>query len=330
MGKVVHVAVGVIRNSDGSILIALRPETAHQGGLWEFPGGKVESGETVDSALIRELQEELAITPLAMEPLIQIRHDYSDKSVLLEVLLVTQFSGEAKGNEGQPIRWVPINDLLNYQFPEANKPIVTAVRLPRSLFITKPFTRLDELEAMVTRAIKAHAKGVQYRQSDVSDELWLHGLPKVRVLCDAYGLPLFVNPNTLHLSDEPAFPVAVEGVHVKAQALSLLIKSEGAGSAAVSELQKRYGLVSAACHSKEELVAAQMLGVDFVYLSPVQQTVSHPHAETLGWNDFESLVGDAVLPVYALGGLSVADVSVAIKRGAQGVAAISSFLGGSS
>src|SRR6476619_2625198 len=104
--RIVHVAVGVIVNKDGKILIAKRPEQSHQGGLWEFPGGKVEQGESLFAALQRELFEELAIQIISTQPLIKIRHDYGDKIVLLDVHKVTEFIGEAKGNEGQPIQWV--------------------------------------------------------------------------------------------------------------------------------------------------------------------------------------------------------------------------------
>lgn len=125
--RLIHVAAGVIVSASGQILLARRPESAHQGGLWEFPGGKVEAGESVEVALGRELQEELAIGVSACAPLLEVRHDYPDKSVLLDVWLVTAFSGEPHGNEGQPVRWVDVAALNDYAFPAANAPIVAAV-----------------------------------------------------------------------------------------------------------------------------------------------------------------------------------------------------------
>lgn len=127
MIKRVHVAVAVITNSDGQILIAKRPEHVHQGGLWEFPGGKVEAGEQLEAALQRELQEELGIELQACQPLLEINHDYSDKQVFLDVWLVTEFSGQAYGREQQPVRWVAAEALAEYQFPEANQPILKAL-----------------------------------------------------------------------------------------------------------------------------------------------------------------------------------------------------------
>lgn len=124
---VVHVAVGVVVNHDQRILITRRAEGAHQGGLWEFPGGKVERGETVSHALARELEEELGIEVGPTEPLLEVQHDYGDKSVLLDVHLVRQFRGTAIGLEGQPLRWVHAHQLPDYAFPAANVPIVDAV-----------------------------------------------------------------------------------------------------------------------------------------------------------------------------------------------------------
>jgi 8-oxo-dGTP diphosphatase len=128
--KQIHVVVGVIRNTNGAILIALRHPDAHQGGLWEFPGGKVEPNETVPVALARELEEELGIAVLQSDcqPLIKIHHDYGDKQVLLDVWWVTDFDSEPSGREGQPLRWVAVSELVDYAFPAANAPIVKAIQ----------------------------------------------------------------------------------------------------------------------------------------------------------------------------------------------------------
>lgn len=125
--SVVHVAVGVILDSDQNILITRRAQDAHQGGLWEFPGGKVEVGETLASALTRELQEELGIAIGRTSALLEVRHDYGDKTVLLDVHVVWEFSGVAQGLENQPLVWVAPADLSAYEFPEANLPIVAAI-----------------------------------------------------------------------------------------------------------------------------------------------------------------------------------------------------------
>ncbi|WOH35819.1 8-oxo-dGTP diphosphatase MutT [Thalassotalea fonticola] len=123
MTKRVHVAVGVIYK-DQQFFLTKRLEHTHQGGKWEFPGGKVENNETVHEALHRELKEEIAIDTLAMLPLIEISHDYSDKQVLLEVFLVDQFLGEPTAQEGQQQGWFRKEQLAGIDFPKANTPIV--------------------------------------------------------------------------------------------------------------------------------------------------------------------------------------------------------------
>lgn len=124
----VHVAVGVIIDDHHNILLAFRSKDAHQGGLWEFPGGKVETGESVEDALARELLEELGLHVTASRPLIKITHDYTDKSVLLDVWWVDAFSGQPEGKEGQPIEWVAAKHIDNYNFPKASQAIVAAVK----------------------------------------------------------------------------------------------------------------------------------------------------------------------------------------------------------
>lgn len=126
--KQILVAAAAILNSQGQLLIAKRPDDKHQGGLWEFPGGKVEAAESVEAALKRELKEEIGIEVLQCEPLVRIEHDYSDKSVVLDVWIVSSFSGEAVGLEGQPIEWINPADMDAFQFPEANLPIISALK----------------------------------------------------------------------------------------------------------------------------------------------------------------------------------------------------------
>jgi 8-oxo-dGTP diphosphatase len=124
----VHVAVAVIINNDREVLIALRHKDQHQGGLWEFPGGKVEPREHVYDALSREIKEELGLQVMQANPLIEVAHDYGDKSVVLDVWSVTEYLGRPKGCEGQSLRWCAIEALQIEEFPIANEPIITALQ----------------------------------------------------------------------------------------------------------------------------------------------------------------------------------------------------------
>ena len=144
LNNVVHVVVAVVKNEHGEYFIAKRHENSHQGNLWEFPGGKVENNETVIDALKRELFEEIGITLLQTSPLIQIHHNYEDKSVLLDVWYVDKFDGEAFGKEGQKTCWINQNEFSLYDFPAANLPVLKAIKLPDRCMITGKFK--DEKE----------------------------------------------------------------------------------------------------------------------------------------------------------------------------------------
>ena len=123
-----HVVAAVITNKRHEILIARRSQTSHQGGLWEFPGGKLEPGETPAQALRRELQEELGIEIAQFSPLLTVHHQYPDQAVFLDVWRVWEWQGQPVGMEQQPICWVLPERLSHYEFPEANWPIVRAIQ----------------------------------------------------------------------------------------------------------------------------------------------------------------------------------------------------------
>lgn len=135
MSKTVHVAVGILLNERGEVLIAKRPDNVHQGGLWEFPGGKVEANETALAALKREFKEEVNLTIHQADPYMEIRHDYGDKVVFLDIYRSQDFSGEAWGAEGQPVCWVPLASLPHYLFPAANQPIIEKLLLQSSISV---------------------------------------------------------------------------------------------------------------------------------------------------------------------------------------------------
>lgn len=126
----VRVVAAVIENSEKDILIALRPGHRHQGGKWEFPGGKIEAGENSRDALTRELAEELGIVVTDAVPLIRVPYRYPGKDILLEVWRVIRFQGVPAGKEGQPVRWIAPGDLTAVEFPPANRAIVAALLYP--------------------------------------------------------------------------------------------------------------------------------------------------------------------------------------------------------
>jgi len=304
-----HVAVGVIKDTLGNILISLRHMTAHQGGLWEFPGGKVEAGETVKQALAREIQEELAISIKEMTPLIKIRHQYADKSVLLDVWTVTNFSGIPKGCEGQIIKWITPEQLLDFPFPEANYPIITAVKLPSEYAILNSAEDADLLKNL-NGILNRGGTLIQARIKTLSAKSVTNFLQQAMPLCRKKGAYLLIN-SAVKTIDQ----MNVHGIHLTAQDL-LASKQRPAG----------YQWVAASCHNLKELQHAEKIGVDFVVLAPVLATKTHPDVTPIGWQKFEQLANETNLPVFALGGLQKKDNKLAQQAGAQGISGISMFL----
>lgn len=308
--KLIHVAAAVIRDEKQNVLIAKRASDKHQGGLWEFPGGKVEEGETVVSALTRELEEELGITVLSSRPLILVPYHYEDKSVLLDVHVVNEFAGEPWGKEGQPVKWVSETEMETYAFPAANKPILNACLLPSSLFIT-PELPMASVAEKVEIACKRGVQGVVLRAHHLSDDEFENLSTLLSGVCEKHKVMLIMNRH-IELGNR----LAADALHLSSHQLKLLGARE--------DFKGRW--LSASCHNKEELSLAVEKGLDFVFLSPVLHTRSHPDTEGLGWQGFRDLVKDCPIPVYALGGLSSKDISLSKSNGAQGVAAISAWL----
>lgn len=314
MSKLIHVAVGVIVNADGKILIAKRPQTAHQGGLWEFPGGKVDAGETIEQALVRELREELAITVKDSRPLIQIRHHYPDKSVLLDVHKITRFEGNPIGNEGQPVQWVAADMLKDFQFPEANKPIISAINLPEKYVITGEYKDLPDFISRLELALTRSIPLMQLRIARFSFELHQAYLQAAIVGAKKAGTRLVINCSHDEFTlIKAAYPDDSLGLHLNQFNVGNINRRP-------VDSKTLFGI---SCHTAAEILRAQELEADYILLSPVLPTRSHPGAATLGWAQFSSLVELANIPVYALGGMGEIDIPQAQSCGAQGVAGIS-------
>ena len=304
-----HVAVGVICNFDGQVLVSLRTDNVHQGGLWEFPGGKLEPGESVEEALVRELEEELGIVVQRATPLIKIKHQYSDLNVLLDVYTVSSFSGTAFGCEGQQIKWLYPQELSNYSFPKANKAIVSAARLPSKYAILNG-DDIDVLLADLQTILNKGVKLIQARAKSFSAEQVRQFSMQASSLCEQHGAKLLFNSAVSGLEN-----IKADGIHLTSKDLFEL-----------TGRPKRYDWVAASCHNLKELKQAEIIGVDFIVLAPVSTTTTHPGVKPLGWQKFKQLVDETNLPVYALGGMQIVDEDRAKLAGAQGISGISLFL----
>lgn len=337
MPGLIHVVAGVLRDAAGRVLIARRPAGVHQGGLWEFPGGKLEAGEAPKMGLARELREELGIEPRASRPLIQVEHDYGDRRVLLDVHLVLRYRGQPRGREGQPLTWCSIEALDPAHFPPADRPVISALGLPPLCLITpeaSPSTavtvNLMDVSSAVAgtmsvsedtsppagflacleRATEAGGMLVQLRAHGLSDGEFEALARAAAPICRARALPLLLN-RALEVASPLLSQHLARGVHLSAARLNQLTRRPNTS-----------GLLGASCHTAEDLARASALQLDYAVLSPVCPTRSHPDARPLGWDGFARLVRSACVPVYALGGLTAQDLDRAWAHGAQGIAAM--------
>lgn len=305
---VVHVAAAAMVDETGRVLLAMRADDAHQGGLWEFPGGKLEAGESVEQGLARELHEELGVEITSHRPLIRVTHHYPDRSVLLDVHRVDAWHGEPHGREGQPVDWVEIDRLHDYPMPPADEPIVNALRLPARYLITPPEPgEVEQFLCALDASLEAGARLVQLRVFDLpADELVRLGRDVV-ARCHARQARVMLNGDL-----DTMVAVGADGLHLNSRQLRALRERPSMGA----------GLLAASCHTAEDLGHAARIGADFALLSPVLPTRSHPDADPLGWDRFARLVGNANLPVFALGGMHPDLLATAWQHGAQGVAGI--------
>jgi len=310
--SVVHVAVGVVRNPQGKILIAKRPAHVHQGDLWEFPGGKVEAGESFQQALQRELHEELGIDVIDARPLIRIPHHYPDKQILLDVWLIEAFGGAPHGKENQPIDWFSPSELWEKPFPAANQPIIQAVNLPEYYLITGAFGDEADFLHKLHLALEKGVRLVQLRAKNMETDAFLRLAKSACETCHAHEARLLLNA-----APEIVEGVGADGVHLtSARLLALSTRPLGWDK-----------LVAASVHNQEQLEQAEKLSVDFSVVSPVLPTPSHPGVETLGWQGLQHLTDQATHPVYALGGMQVQHLPTVWQHGGQGIAAIRSLWG---
>ncbi|TCV83006.1 Nudix family hydrolase [Sulfurirhabdus autotrophica] len=306
--KLVDVAVAVIVYEDGKFLLAQRPEGKPYAGYWEFPGGKVELGESVYEALVREIQEELGIQVTHAYPWITQIFSYPHALVKLHFYRVTQWQGEPYPHENQAFSWL-YSDAVNVApLLPANGPVLQALSLP----VVYGISNAAELgkEGFLVRlesALKSGLKIVQVREKQMTADELASFAADVVSLGKTYGAKVVVNSDVAL-----AAKVGADGVHLTSQQLMQV------------EVRPDVGLIGASCHNQEELERAAALNLDYVLFGPVLPTLSHPDNPVLGWATFGEVIKDLPMPVYALGGLEPADLVTAWHYGAHGIAMLRS------
>lgn len=304
--RIVEVVAGVIRDARGRILLARRTEGRDLAGLWEFPGGKREPGESAEAALQRELHEELGIDIETGPHLIRVPQVYPGKRLRLDVRQVTRWHGHARGLEGQALAWVTPQSLPRYAMPPADRPVVAALLQPDRYLVTpEPYDDAGWL-AGLDRALAAGIRRVQLRAPMVAPERWTKLVAAAVAACNSVGAQVLVN------GDAGLARAHGIGLHLRASQLRSMSRRPLPDDC----------VLAASCHDSEELRAAEALGCEFAVVGTIKPSASHPSSAGIGWDGFAALREQVSLPLYAIGGLGGDDHDEARSHGAQGIAAI--------
>ena len=298
---IVEVVAAIIERDDGAFLVAQRPTGKVYAGYWEFPGGKVEPGEPAEQALSRELREELGIEVRRAYPWITRVFAYPHATVRLRFFRVLEWHGEPHPLEDQAIAWQRRDAPWAEPMLPANAPVLASLALPQEYLVTDAGSHgipgmLERLEMRLRRGPAL----LQVREPSLTEAERALFTQQAIGLAHRYGATVMVK--------SPC--EGADGIHfTAAEAAALSSRPDGL-------------LAAASCHSRVELEQAMTLGLDFAVLGPVKPTASHPDAEPLGWARFAALARGATLPVYAIGGLTRADLEEAWRAGAHGIAMV--------
>ena len=312
--KIIHVAVGVIIRHD-QVLICWRDASLHQGNRYEFPGGKLELGESPSQALKRELKEELNIDVQLIVSAQQLYFNYPEKTVCLHIFKVTEFTGQPIGQQSQAVLWVHKDQLANYRFPDANAPILRMLKLPEQYIITHALAQGQSTQHWLDWHIK-HVplnSWLYVREKTMSTEAYKNIIKSLS--CARADLHLVADFSHIDkLSDQLE---QLHGVHLSERHLMRLDQP----------LKIPPHLLSfAACHDQAAIAQANIINVDAILVSPLHPTCSHPQQLALGWKKWQALSEQSHVPVFALGGVAPADLTQVQKVGGFGVAGIRAFL----
>ena len=305
---------GVLVDPAGRVLLAQRPAGKHLAGMWEFPGGKLEPGETAQAGLARELREELGIETGPGEPLTRVPWAYGEKRLLLDAWLLRRWEREPLALEHAALQWADPHTVDLALLAPADRAILQAVRLPRRYPITPADLPPEAFDACAAMLREALARGERLLQLRLP--LW----PPARVR----ELAAALLPEAAADGAQLLLNADVEGARALGPGVGVQLKAAQLDAWTERPLPWSQP-VGASCHDAAELARAVVVGADFATLSPVAVTATHPGVAALGWPAFAGLAAAAALPVYALGGMGAADVERARAAGGQGVAGIRGF-----
>ena len=308
----IHVACGALRDAHGRVLLVERPLGKIAALKWEFPGGKIEPGETPRAALDRELHEEINIRVTQARPLTLFTHEYAERKVTLHTFLVTAWDGDVHGCESQRLAWALPQAHQGLDVLPTVGPILTALELPQDYVFTAP----DATEAAIIKGLQWIDRGtlLRIRLPHLDRKAYKALAARVIAAARPWGVRVVLDRGEA-LSRE----LGAAGVHFP-QAELMGMEASDLSQVAVKNL-----LRIASCHDFASLETAAGLALDAAVVGPVKDTATHAGAAPLGWSRFQELAGATRLPVYAIGGLSPDDKPEAFKHYAQGVCGISAY-----
>ena len=289
---------------DGAVLLARRPPSKVYAGYWEFPGGKVEDGESARAALDRELAEELGIRVETAYRWITQLFTYPHATVRLNFFRVTAWHGELRSIEHDGMSWESPDRVRVKPLLPANDPVLRGLSLPAEYAITQCAQMgIDAQLVRMRERIEGGLRLIQVREPGLDGAQLREFVARALDLAGPRGVRILVNAD-IGLAQR----LRADGVHLNSRQL----RSLGA--------RPDVPWVGASCHDRAELRAAEKLGADFAVLGSVLPTPTHPDIAPLGWERFTAIAQEAAIPVFALGGIVPADLRVAWTRGSHGIA----------
>lgn len=294
----VDVAIAILLHKS-KVLVGWRQANQHQGNKHEFPGGKIEEGETPEQACRREVYEEVGIGLKEWHQFDVIRHEYDDIIVTLH-LLHAYVPDELLSLIHQPWSWFSRDQLTDLNFPKANSTILERLIWSHLIKISDQVDELPKTNSQMY--LRIETKDIERLQQQ------LIKLSEQQLLKLIVNVDVWQQLNTV-LQEK------IKTVHLKQSQLMQLKKGD-------LVVAKRY---IAACHDAVSVQHAHQIGCDAIFLSPVNPTATHPNSKVLGWDGFAALAQKSDIPVFALGGVAPADLEQAQKHNAYGLAGIRQF-----